>query len=325
LTTLVLSLCLMAQPPAHRKPAARTVAHWSAESINNAAVNAAIAANSTGPAVIRAQILLDRADFSVGEIDGSAGLNFRHAVKGFQAAHDIPATGRMNKGTWDALNVDSAPAVVSYIITKADTAGPFEKLPDDLMDQAQLAALNYESVDDKLGERFHSSPSLLHKLNPKKPFDQPGTEIWVPDVKSPPTSKAASLTVSKSQNTITAIDRAGKVLAQFPCTSGSDHDPLPVGDWKVKDVVNNPPFYYNPDLFWNADATQSKAKIAPGPRNPVGVVWIGVNKEHYGIHGTPAPSLVGHAQSHGCVRMTNWDALQLSKMVAPGTPVTFKE
>jgi lipoprotein-anchoring transpeptidase ErfK/SrfK len=131
--------------------------------------------------------------------------------------------------------------------------------------------------------------------------------------------------VSKSQNTITAIDRAGKVLAQFPCTSGSDHDPLPVGDWKVKDVVNNPPFYYNPDLFWNADATQSKAKIAPGPRNPVGVVWIGVNKEHYGIHGTPAPSLVGHAQSHGCVRMTNWDALQLSKMVAPGTPVTFKE
>ena len=186
--------------------------------------------------------------------------------------------------------------------------------------------MNYESIDAELGERFHSAPSLLHKLNPRKPFDQPDTEIWVPDVNMPVPLKAASVTVSKSMNTVTALDSDGKVLAKFPCTSGSDHDPLPLGEWKVKDVVYNPPFYYNPDLFWDADdATQAKAKIAPGPRNPVGVVWIGITKAHYGLHGTPAPAVVGHAQSHGCVRMTNWDALELSKMVAARTPVYFKE
>jgi lipoprotein-anchoring transpeptidase ErfK/SrfK len=322
---LLLSLYLIAQPPAHRKPAAKAAPIPSAERINNAALTPLIAENSTGPAVIRAQILLARANFSVGEIDGSAGLNFRHAVKGFQTAHGIPPTGRINKATWEALNADSEPAVVSYTVTKADTAGPFEKIPNDLMDQAKLAALDYESVDEKLGERFHSSPSLLHKLNPRKPFDEPGTEINVPAIKTPAPLRAASLTVSKSENTIAALDRAGKILAQYPCTSGSEHDPLPLGDWKVKDIANNPPFYYNPDLFWNADETQSKARIAPGPRNPVGVVWIGITKEHYGLHGTPAPSLVGHAQSHGCVRLTNWDALQLSKIVAAGTPVHFIE
>jgi lipoprotein-anchoring transpeptidase ErfK/SrfK len=275
--------------------------------------------------VLRAQILLSRAHFSVGEIDGFNGLNFRHAIKGFQTAHQIPATGVLNKATLNALNTDSAPALISYTITKTDVAGPFVKIPDDLMAQAALARMDYESVDDKLGEQFHSSPSLLHRLNPHKRFDEPGTEIWVPNVDVETPAKAARLIVSKSENTVTAQDRAGAILAQFPCTSGSDHDPLPIGDWKVKDIVDKPPFYYNPDLFWNADATQSKAKIAPGPRNPVGVVWIGITKEHYGLHGTPAPALVGHAQSHGCVRLTNWDALQLSKMVVAGTPVQFEE
>jgi lipoprotein-anchoring transpeptidase ErfK/SrfK len=276
--------------------------------------------------VIHAQILLSRANFSTGEIDGAAGANFRQAVKGFQTAHDLRVTGHVDRATWTALNADQAPALISYTITNKDTAGPFEKIPDDLMEQAKLPAMGYESVDAELGERFHSNPALLHRLNPNKHFDQPDTEIWVPDVDSPAPGKAASVTVSKSENTVTALDEAGKIIAQYPCTSGSDHDPLPIGEWKVKDIVDNPPFYYNPDLFWNADdATQAKAKIAPGPRGPVGVVWIGITKEHYGLHGTPAPALVGHAQSHGCVRLTNWDALQLSKMVAWGTPVYFKE
>lgn len=281
--------------------------------------------NPQSHSILRAQILLSRAHFSVGEIDGAIGPNFEHALKGFQLAHHLRPTGILNKPTWTALNKDTAPALISYTITKEDVAGPFETIPDDLMAQAALAHLDYESLEAELGERFHSSPALLHKLNPQKPFDQPGTEIWVPDVNMPVPLKAASVDVSKSQNTVTAFDADGKILAVFPCTSGSSHDPLPLGEWKVKDIVNNPPFYYNPDLFWNADPDQAKAKIAPGPRNPVGVVWIGITKEHYGIHGTPAPSLVGHAQSHGCVRLTNWDALELSKMVAVRTPVYFKK
>lgn len=277
--------------------------------------------------LVRSQILLCRANFSVGEIDGSPGTNYRNAVKGFQTAHDLPATGFINKATWTALNTDSAPLIVSYTITAKDSAGPFEKIPDDLMEQAKLPSLGYESVDEELGERFHSNPALLHRLNPSKRFDQPGTEIWVPSVGVAKLPKAASIIVSKSLNTVSAVDRAGKILAQYPCTSGSDHDPLPVGEWRVKDIVDNPPFYYSPDLFWNAvdDATQSKATIPPGPRNPVGIVWIGITKPHYALHGTPAPALVGHAQSHGCIRMTNWDALQLSKIVAVGIPVYCKE
>lgn len=277
--------------------------------------------------VIRAQILLSRANFSVGEIDGSAGTNYRNAIKGFQTVHDLPATGFLNKATWAAVNADTAPVIVFYTITAKDIAGPFEKIPDDLMEQAKLPSLGYESLDDELGERFHSSPALLHRLNPNKPFDQPGTEIWVPSIDVTKLPRAASIIVSKSQNTVSPVDRAGKVLAQYPCTSGSDHDPLPIGEWRIKDIVDNPPFYYSPDLFWNAadDPTQSKATIPPGPRNPVGIVWIGITKLHYALHGTPAPSLVGHAQSHGCIRMTNWDALQLSKMIAVGIPVYCKE
>lgn len=275
--------------------------------------------------VLRAQILLSRAHFSVGQIDGFAGVNFHHAVKAYQLAHKLRPTGNLDAATMKALNAVTGPVVGSYTITDADTAGPFEKLPDDLMAQADLPALGYESVDDELGERFHSRPALLHKLNPGKSFDQPGTEIRVPQVDADPPGKAASLTVSRSLNTVVAKGGDGRILAHFPCTSGSSHDPLPLGKWKVIDIVDNPPFYYNPDLFWNADATQAKAKIAPGPRNPVGVVWIGISKPHYGIHGTPAPDLVGHAQSHGCVRLTNWDALEVSKMVAAGTPVYFEK
>jgi lipoprotein-anchoring transpeptidase ErfK/SrfK len=131
--------------------------------------------------------------------------------------------------------------------------------------------------------------------------------------------------VSKSKSTVEALDADGKILALYPATLGSVHDPLPLGNWKVTHVARNPKFYYNPDLFWDASSADTKAVIQPGPRNPVGVIWIGLTKPHYGIHGTPDPSLIGHVQSHGCVRMTNWDASELGGMVTAGTPVLFKE
>ena len=136
--------------------------------------------------------------------------------------------------------------------------------------------------------------------------------------------KVAKVVVSKSEDTLKAYDEGGKLVALFTVTSGSSHDPLPLGNWKVNGVSRNPPFHYNPDLFWDADASDEKQKLPPGPNGPVGVVWIDLSKEHYGIHGTPAPETIGRAQSHGCVRLTNWDAARLAQMVSSGTKVVFE-
>jgi lipoprotein-anchoring transpeptidase ErfK/SrfK len=136
--------------------------------------------------------------------------------------------------------------------------------------------------------------------------------------------KVAKVVVSKGGGTLKAYDEGGKLVALFTVTSGSSHDPLPLGEWKVTGVSRNPPFHYNPDLFWDAKATDEKAKLPPGPNGPVGVVWIDLNEEHYGIHGTPEPQTIGRTQSHGCVRLTNWDAARLAQMVGPGTKVVFE-
>jgi len=166
---------------------------------------------------------------------------------------------------------------------------------------------------------------LLKALNPGCTFDQAGEQIQTPDVSATSPGDAASVVVSKSDSSVTAYGADGKILAYYVATIGSEHDPLPIGDWKVAHILHNPVFHYDPNLFWNANASDQKAEIKPGPRNPVGVVWIGLTKEHYGIHGTPDPSKIGHAESHGCIRLTNWDALQLSEMVKPGTPVTLQQ
>ena len=137
--------------------------------------------------------------------------------------------------------------------------------------------------------------------------------------------KAAKVVVSKSKGTLRAYDDAGKMLVQFTATMGSKHDPLPIGEWKVNDVAFNPTFNYNPELFWDVSNSKPKVKMPAGPNSPVGVVWIDINKEHYGIHGTPSPETIGRAESHGCVRLTNWDAARLATMVKPGTQVIFKK
>ena len=278
-----------------------------------------------GPAILRAQILLDRANFSPGEIDGKPGANFSRALSGFQEARKIAVTGTLDEATWAALNADTTPAVVPYRITDADVAGPFvPEIPKDLPEQAKLKSLGYANAEEALGEQFHVSPVLLKRMNPTVKFAA-GDEIQVPNVlTTPSTVKAAKIVVSKT-GWVRALDASGVILAQFPASSGSEHDPLPIGEWKINGVAKNPPFHYNPELFWDADPSHSKAKIPPGPNNPVGVVWIDLSKEHYGIHGTPEPSNVGHTQSHGCIRLTNWDAMELAGMVAPKMPATLTE
>lgn len=297
-----------------------------AESVNAADPAAIVASRSTGAAVLRAQILLDRARFSPGEIDAAYGSNMRRAIAGFQASNGIEATGNVDAATWAALDRDTAPALVSYTLSAEDVAGPFTKMPSDMMEKSKLPALGYTSSLESLAEKFHASPRLLQKLNPGKDFTRSGEQIVAPGVdSSTPMPAVAKVVVDRSEFTVSLLDAADKVVAQYPASTGSEHDPLPVGAWKIQGVSANPTFNYNPDLFWDANPAHSKASIPAGPNNPVGVVWVDLSKEHYGIHGTPEPSKIGKTESHGCIRMTNWSALAMSAAVKPGMPAMLQE
>jgi lipoprotein-anchoring transpeptidase ErfK/SrfK len=298
---------------------------------------------------LHVQVILDHLGFAPGLLDGHPGMSLTAALKGFQEANGLPITGQPDSRTLQALYPHRQWRPTRSIkLTPEMLAGPyFPNMPKGEDEKAKLSAIGYTNPMEKLAEMFHTSPDTIRALNGAGTQLTPGSVVVFPNALPDHRDYAASLkpdwratlnmlnvdstqpqaakvVVDKSDKVLRVLDAQGKLVAQFQVTTGSGHDPLPIGNWKVTVVDYNPKFHYNPALFWDAKSTDKKAMLPPGPNGPVGVVWIDLSKEHYGLHGTPEPQTIGRTESHGCVRLANWNAARLAMMVKAGTPVVFQ-
>ena len=316
-----------------------------------------------GPTALQIQVLLDRAHFSPGIIDGVWGDNAVKALAFFKSPTAVDSAGdaatdsvtMLDQATYSRLRAAAgSPQILTrYTVTAEDVAGPFTDIPDNVYEQAKLECLCYSSAAEGVAEKFHTSQKLILQLNPKATLGSltAGTVLVVPnvDVQSAPRSNAPASSASSSRSDSAsgattaassgaiakliisrkgfwthAVDASGKILYHFPSTLGGGYDPSPTGEYRVTNIAWDPPFRYQPKLFAEVSDKKPEALLPKGPNSPVGVVWMALSKPHYGIHGTSAPETIGYSNSHGCVRLTNWDATELGRLISKGVPVSFQ-
>ncbi|TAV48216.1 murein L,D-transpeptidase [Rhizobium leguminosarum] len=299
------------------------------EAINTASIasigTAKPAPGDPDPAIVRLQVLLDRAGSSPGVIDGLSGENVDKAVAGFEAMNKLPVDGRLDPEVVSRLEGNAAivaPVVESYVVSADDAAGIVDKIPEDYGEKAKMQSLGYTSVAEKLSERFHMGIDLVHALNPASQF-APGDTVWVVDPGSPRQGKVRKIEADRKTGQVLAYAADGSLLAVYPATIGSEDNPAPSGKHKVKGVARMPVYRYDPKRNFKQGKNDKVLTIPKGPNGPVGTVWIDLTEPTYGIHGTPEPKLIDKVGSHGCVRLTNWDAEELAGMVKPGVLVDF--
>ncbi|WP_184497862.1 MULTISPECIES: L,D-transpeptidase family protein [Rhizobium] len=273
------------------------------------------------PAMVRLQVLLDRAGSSPGVIDGLSGENVDKAVAGFEAMNNLPVDGRLDPEVASRLE-SNAPLVESYVVSAEDAVGLVDKIPEDYGDKAKMQSLGYTSVAEKLSERFHMGIDLVHALNPASQF-APGDTVWVVNPGPPREGKVKTIEADRKTGQVLAYAADGSLLAVYPATIGSEDNPAPSGKHKVKGVARMPVYRYDPKRNFKQGKNDKVLTVPKGPNGPVGTVWIDLTEPTYGIHGTPEPKLIDKVGSHGCVRLTNWDAEELAAMVKPGVVVDF--
>lgn len=313
-------------------PFAETWDSITADAVNRGPIALPVRGDVAGPSVLRVQILLSRAAFSPGIVDGRWGRNTEKAVYWLQRREGIRPSGHVDQRTWQRLQElagEPEDLIRAHQLSEDEVAGPFISLPREYYDRRDLDCQCYESLAEKLAERYHTSEDLLRKLNPGVDLNalRAGVTLNVPAIArvSQPGESVAKIVVSDGGRYLHALDGSGRLLYHFPATLGSQYSPSPTGDYRITNIVHDPTWHYQPELLEGVDDDEPDAVLPPGPNNAVGVVWMALSRPHYGIHGTSAPETIGYATSNGCVRLTNWDADFLSRRVEPGTAVEFRD